>query len=119
LPASPESPAANPITKPKPVKHPAQHLALSSEKRGPRKAPRTAEGHIRLYLNAGAEMGIGEQDVISAIQGHTGLPRAAVGNVDVRERHLFVDVAADHAHSIISRLNRAEIKGRKVKVKVA
>jgi hypothetical protein len=37
----------------------------------------------------------------------------------VRERHLFVDVAAEHANSIIAKLNRAQIKGHKVKVKVA
>jgi len=42
-----------------------------------------------------------------------------VGKVDIRERHLFVDVASEHANSIIAKLNRAEIKGRKVKVKVA
>jgi hypothetical protein len=39
--------------------------------------------------------------------------------VDIRERHLFVDVAAEHANSIISKLNRAQIKGRRAKVKVA
>jgi hypothetical protein len=39
--------------------------------------------------------------------------------VDVRERHLFVDVAAEHANAIIARLNRSEIKGQKIKVKVA
>jgi hypothetical protein len=30
-----------------------------------------------------------------------------------------VDVASEHAHGIIARLNRAEIKGHKIKVKVA
>jgi ATP-dependent RNA helicase DeaD len=114
-PVAPDHPAGDAIIKPKPVKPPDS----SAEPRGPRKAPRAATGQIRLYLNAGSEMGLGEQDVISAIQGHTGLPRAVVGHVDVRERHLFVDVSADHANSIISRLNRAEIKGRRVKVKVA
>jgi hypothetical protein len=39
--------------------------------------------------------------------------------VDIRERHLFVDVASEHANSIISKLNRAQIKGRKAKAKVA
>jgi hypothetical protein len=39
--------------------------------------------------------------------------------VDIRERHLFVDVASEYANSIISKLNRAQIKGHKAKVKVA
>jgi DbpA RNA binding domain len=42
-----------------------------------------------------------------------------VGTVDIRERHLFVDVAAEHAPSIISKLNRTRIKNQKLKVKLA
>ena len=49
----------------------------------------------------------------------TGLPGKVVGTVDVREKHLFVDVASEHANSIIAKLNRASVKGHKVKVKVA
>jgi hypothetical protein len=39
--------------------------------------------------------------------------------IDLRERHSFVDVAAENTHVILARLNRAQIKGRKVKMKVA
>ena len=70
-------------------------------------------------MNAGAEMGVSEADVVGAILGETGLPRETVGQVDVRERHLFVNVASEHAHGIVAKLNRAQIKGRKTKVKVA
>ena len=70
-------------------------------------------------MNVGTEMGIAEGDIVGAILGETGLPRTVVGTVDVRERHLFVNVASEHSHSIISKLNRAQIKGRKAKVKVA
>jgi ATP-dependent RNA helicase DeaD len=80
---------------------------------------RTPEGQTRLYVNTGAEMGVSEGDIVSTILGETGLPRKVVGTVDIRERHLFVDVAAEHANSIISKLNRAQIKGRRAKVKVA
>ena len=48
-----------------------------------------------------------------------GLPGKVVGTVDVRERLLFVDVAAEHVYSIIAKLNRTQTKGHKVKVKVA
>ena len=64
-------------------------------------------------------MGIEASDVVTAIMGETGLPAKVVNKVDVRERHLFVHVAADCANSIISKLNRSQIKGRKVKVKLA
>ena len=64
-------------------------------------------------------MGIAPGDVVGAILGETGLPAKVVGTVDVRERHLFVDVAAEHANGIIAKLNRTRIKGRKLKVKLA
>jgi ATP-dependent RNA helicase DeaD len=87
--------------------------------RPPKPSRRTPEGETRLYVSTGAEMGVSEGDVVGAILGETGLPRKVVGTVDIRERHLFVDVASEHANSIISKLNRTQIKGRGVKVKVA
>ena len=51
--------------------------------------------------------------------GETGLPGKVVGLIDVRERHSFMDVATEHMNAIVSKLNRAEIKGVKVKVKAA
>lgn len=70
-------------------------------------------------MSIGAEAGITPIDVVNTISGMTGLPGKIVGKVDVRERHLFVDVASEHANGIISKLNRTEIKGQRVKVKVA
>jgi len=64
-------------------------------------------------------MGVAETHIVSTILGETGLPRSVVGPVDIRERHLFVYVAGEHANSILSKLNRAQINGRKVKAKVA
>lgn len=85
----------------------------------PKASRRTPDGQTRLFLNVGARMGVSEGDVVGTILGETGLPRKVVGAVDIRERHLFVDVAAEHANSILSKLNRAQIKGRKAKAKVA
>ena len=70
-------------------------------------------------MSIGSEMGIGPGDIVGAILGETGLPSNVVGTVDIRERHLFVDVAAEHANGIIAKLNRTRIKGQKVKTKLA
>ena len=70
-------------------------------------------------LEANAEMNITPIDIVNTIAGETGLPGKVVGTVDIRERHSFVDVAAEHARAVIAKLNRAEIKGRKIKVKPA
>jgi ATP-dependent RNA helicase DeaD len=83
------------------------------------KVPPTPKEQTRLYINVGEEMGVTAKDVVTTILGATGLPPKTVGTVDIRARHMFVDVASESANSIISKLNRAEIKNRKVKVKIA
>ncbi|EEF60263.1 DEAD/DEAH box helicase [Pedosphaera parvula] len=85
----------------------------------PKHSRRTPDDFTRLYMSVGGEMGVGAGDVVGAILGETGLPAKVVGTVDVRERHLFVDVASEHANSIISKLNRSRIKNQKLKVKLA
>lgn len=85
----------------------------------PKHSRRTGDGQTRLYMNVGEEMGVAAGDVVGAILGETGLPAKTVGTVDIRERHLFVDVASEHANAIIAKLNRTRIKNQKLKVKVA
>jgi len=73
----------------------------------------------RLWMNVGEENGVVPIDIVNTISGETGLPGHVVGTVDIRGRHLFVDVAAEHANAIIAKLNRTQIKGHKLKVKAA
>ena len=80
---------------------------------------RTPTNQTRLFMNIGAEMNITRHDIVNSIAGETGLPATAVGRVDIRERHSFVDVATEHANAIVAKLNRAQVKGHKAKVKVA
>lgn len=104
----------------RPVAVPERRAPFASPNLPPRKASRrTPDNQTRLYINIGEEMGVKPGDVVGAILGETGLPNTTVGAVDIRERHLFVDVAAEHANAIISKLNRARFKGHKMKVKVA
>ena len=100
-----------------PPPEPADRPAKSGPKK---KVSRRTPGHqTRLYMNIGEEMGIVPIDIVNAIAGTTGLPGKVVGKVDVRDKHLFVDVDTDQSKGIIAKLNRSEIKGLKVKVKVA
>ena len=91
-------------------------MHLRTSPKGGRKIP---DFQSRLYMNIGEEMGITAGDVVGAILGETGLPALVVGRVDIRERHLFVDVATAHANVIIAKLNRTKIKNQKLKVKLA
>ncbi len=86
---------------------------------GPKVSRAPGADQSRLYMNVGEAMGVTSDEVVAAILGTTGLPAATVGRVDLRERHLFVDVAAEHAQRIISQLNRATLKEHKLKVKIA
>jgi ATP-dependent RNA helicase DeaD len=112
--ASVKTPEVKPVSKLfiKPKSEPA-----AAPKPKPSRA--TPEGQTRLWMNLGETQGVVPIDVVNAVAGETGLPGKVVGTVDVREKHLFVDVAAEHANGIIAKLNRANIKGHKVKVKVA
>lgn len=79
----------------------------------------TPPEQTRLWMNLGVAMDIKPIDVVNVVAAATGLPGNIVGAVDVRERHLFVDVSAAHAQNIVAQLNGALIKGRKTKVKIA
>ncbi len=85
----------------------------------PKESRGTPAGQTRLWMSLGAEQGVAPIDFVNSVAGETGLPGKVVGKVDVRERHAFVDVASEHANGIIAKLNRSEIKGQKVKVKLA
>jgi len=120
-PAAATTPAAT-------TREPVSTPAAPAPRRGPFAPPasaapkasrRTPDDQARLYINVGEEMGVKPGDVVGAILGETGLPGKSVGAVDIRERHLFVDVSAEHANAIIAKLNRARFKGHKLKVKLA
>jgi ATP-dependent RNA helicase DeaD len=130
VPAAVKSPAA---VKPEVQKTFSDQEILASLKPEPRKTFKpaakpaaktkpsraTPPDQTRLWMNLGEENGIVPIDIVNAVAGETGLPGKVVGTVDVRERHLFVDVASEHASGIIAKLNRTSIKGIKVKVKTA
>jgi ATP-dependent RNA helicase DeaD len=113
--ASVQNPEPGPMEKSK--ISPKQKPAPAEPK--PKASRATPKGQTRLWMNLGETQGIKPIDVVNAVAGETGLPGKVVGTVDVREKHLFVDVAEEHANSIVSKLKRASIKGHKVKVKVA
>jgi ATP-dependent RNA helicase DeaD len=85
----------------------------------PKVSRATPPDQTRLWISVGKEQGVVPIDFVNSVAGETGLPGKVVGTVDMRERHSFMDVASEHANGIIAKLNRAEIKGHKVKVKVA
>lgn len=117
--AKPAPQPSSPRPAPAEAAAPKPPRAVPERSHPPRKSEPPRPDQTRLFINVGTEMGISEKDIVEAIQGATGLPRDTIGKVDVRDRHLFVNVASEQVQSIVGKLNRCEIKGRKAKVKVA
>ena len=117
----PPAPAPKPEPAPIPAKAPMPWKTTTEGELPPGEKPsrKTPPNQTKLFINVGSEVGVLPIDVVNSISGETGLPGKVVGKIDVRERHLFVDVAAEHASAIIAKLNRAEIKGQKIKIKTA
>ena len=115
------APAPKPEPAPIPAKAPMPWKTTVEGELPPGEKPsrKTPPNQTKLFINVGSEAGVLPIDVVNSISGETGLPGKVVGKIDVRERHLFVDVAAEHANAIIAKLNRAEIKGQKIKIKTA
>lgn len=111
------------VANPEPEKQPASKLFIkpkpSPAPPKPKASRATPKGQTRLWMNLGEAQGVKPIDVVNAVAGETGLSGKVVGTVDVREKHLFLDVADEHVNGIIAKLNRAQIKGHKVKLKVA
>lgn len=84
-----------------------------------KKSPHAPAAHTRIWINAGEAMGVRPIDVVNAVAARTGLPGKVVGTIDVRDRHLFADVASQYADSIVEKLNRSELNGHRIKVKLA
>jgi ATP-dependent RNA helicase DeaD len=102
-----------------PTGKPSDAKAAAKAPLKPKVSKKTPENQTRLWINLGQEMGVMPIDIVNAVAGETGLPGKVVGTIDLRERHAFVDVASEHANGIIAKLNRSEVKGTKVKVKIA
>lgn len=125
VPLAPGAPSAVKLVKvakaPPAAPQPPRQIGAPQAPSAPAKKPSRATpgDQTRLYINIGTEMGVVAGDIVSMILGQTGLPAKVVGVVDVRERHLFVDVAAEHANAVVAKLNRAYLKDRRLKAKVA
>ena len=74
---------------------------------------------IPVWLNVGRAHGVGPSNIVGCILGETGLPAAVVGKIDVEVESSVVAVSSQHARAILSRLNRTQLGGRRLKAKLA
>ncbi|HEU4997236.1 MAG TPA: DbpA RNA binding domain-containing protein [Gemmatimonadaceae bacterium] len=92
---------------------------LQTERAKP--APATMPERVaftRLYVNVGAMDGIRAADLVGAILGETGISKADLGKVDVRDRHSTVEVAPGQSNAVVSKLTGISLGGRRVVARV-
>jgi ATP-dependent RNA helicase DeaD len=77
------------------------------------------EGMTTLFMSIGRKQLVTPADIVGKIAGVTRLPANVVGAIDIHQRHLLVDVAADVAPLVIEKLNGIRMKGEKLNVALA
>ena len=121
--AESDSPSARSVADPEVSKilerRAPSHRVEAAPSNPPKASRRTPKGQTRIHMSVGIENGIGRDEIIRVIQGQTGLPASAIGEVDLRDRHTFVDVASEHANAIVSKLKRSQLGNQRLKVKLA
>ena len=91
------------------------------EKRTPRRNKAGDEaGMVRLWMNLGDVNHIRPGDVVGAIAGESGIPGKAIGAIDIRKDHTFVDVMEQHADMVIDASGgKYRLKGKPVVLRMA
>lgn len=72
----------------------------------------------RLRLSIGKDAGITAGQVRDAVLGETGVPESIIGKVDLQAKHTTIEIAADKANAVMSKMKRANIAGKRVKAKL-
>jgi hypothetical protein len=86
-----------------------------------REGPPTAapDGKVKLFVNRGKRGGISEDDLSWALREGAVLPDQSIHSIRVLDRFSFVEVDADHAEQVVSRLDGTKLKGKQIRMEVA
>ena len=77
-------------------------------------------GMVRLWMNLGNNNGIRPGDVVGAIAGESGIPGRAIGEIDIRSDHTFVDVAEQHVKMVLKASEgKYRLRGKPVRLRLA
>lgn len=92
--------------------------------RGPRmdregKPYRTDENMVRMFVNIGFNEKISPSNIVGAIAGETGIPGNVLGQIQIENKHTYVDVPKEYANQVIDKMVGAQIKGKRVLVEIA
>ena len=92
--------------------------------RGPRmdregKPYRSDENMVRMFVNIGFNEKISPSNIVGAFAGETGIPGNVLGQIQIENKHTYVDVPKEYAKVVLDKMAGAAIKGKRVLVEVA
>ena len=77
-------------------------------------------GMVRLMMSLGSEHGVRPGDIVGAIASEVGIPGKAIGEIDIRLDHTFVDVAEKHVRQVLKEsTGKYFLRGKAVMLKLA
>ena len=85
----------------------------------PRTAKRIDESGVWLKFNVGHNYGASPGDFVGCIANESGLPRSVIGPIQILPTISFVQVAAEHAETILKAVIGTRLRGRNVNAMVA
>ena len=90
---------------------------FAAQKRTFDRKPRTGRepGFSTITFNVGRAQLVTPADLVGKIAGVTRLPANVVGAIDIHEEHTNVDVATEHAETIIAKLTGIRVKNQSLK----
>jgi ATP-dependent RNA helicase DeaD len=96
----------------------------NSAPRGPRvdrdgKPYKSDENMVRLVVNIGFNEKISPSNIVGAFAGESGIPGNVLGQIQIENKHTFVDVPKEYANVVLDKMSGAQIKGKRVNVDIA
>ncbi|MDO5416941.1 MAG: DEAD/DEAH box helicase [Lachnospiraceae bacterium] len=79
----------------------------------------TGEDMARLFVNIGKNQKVTPGDILGAVAGESGIPGRVVGSIDMYDAYTFVEVPRKYAEQVLSAMEHAKIKGKKVRLEPA
>ncbi|HTH49973.1 MAG TPA: DEAD/DEAH box helicase [Candidatus Limnocylindria bacterium] len=73
----------------------------------------------QVWLGIGQRENVSRPDVVTCIQGHTGLPDSVIGQIEVHEEHTLVDVNSEFARNVVLKLKHGVFNGKPLRAKLA
>lgn len=91
-----------------------------ADKKKPARSGAKEPGMVRLWMNLGNANGIRPGDVVGAIASESGIPGRAIGEIDIRSDHTFVDVAEQHVKMVLNASEgKYRLRGKPVMLRLA